>query len=255
MKRPIIFAHRGANTFAPENTLSAFEEAIRLGCDGIELDIRFTADREIVVFHDRNALRMTGQRLSVQKSTLRQIKSLKIVDDKGKNHSIPTLEEVLDLAGKEVLVNIDLKKESVSRNYFEETLLKTLRVINLRDNIIISSFNPFSLKKLYALNPSLHYGFIFRNRSGLMMLNGHPVSSFHPRFRLLSRRFVRVLQEKGAKIYSWTVEKAEEIFKQMELGVDGIITNRPEVALDCREKFLKNSENEADINFPKPEVL
>ena len=76
LKLPIIFAHRGANSFAPENSIPAFENAIDMGCDGIELDVRLCASGEVVVFHDRSTARMTGHRGSIHRMTFSEIKQL-----------------------------------------------------------------------------------------------------------------------------------------------------------------------------------
>ena len=229
LRFPLVFAHRGANTFAPENSLAAFEEALRMGCDGIELDVRLCASGEVVVFHDRNTFRMTGVRASIQKISYQKIRTLNLHCEKGGIHRIPTLPEVLELAGKDVLINIDVKKESLLGTELEEKILAHLYDFGVRENVIISSFNPRVIKKIAALDPHIHLGFIYRSRSHVMMLNGTPVHSLHVRHRILSRRYVRQIHRKYRQVFAWTVDDINRMLDMVRKDVDAIITNKPEL--------------------------
>ncbi len=240
MNFPIIFAHRGANSFAPENSLAAIHSAIELGCDGIELDVRLSADGEVVVFHDRNTLRMTGTPGSVGRLPLSRLKQFRLLHRDGSAESIPTLQEALELAGDKILINLDVKKESMAKNGVEEKVIKILRDQHLEENIIISSFNPIVLNKFRSLNPNLHLGFIYRNRSSLLMLNGQPVRSMHVRYRLLSLRHLENLRQRGCRIYAWTVDDPAAMHDLMNKNVDGIITNRPELYFSLRDRITRD---------------
>ena len=235
MKFPLIFAHRGANSFAPENTISAFEKAIDLGCDGIEVDVRFTIDQKIVVYHDRNTRRMTGRYGHIQKMQQPQIQELSI-EHLGNNHRIPFLQDVLEVAADKCKIIIDVKREGVANNGFEDILVTLLKRMNLLEKVIISSFNPIVLKRIHALSP-VHTGFIFRNRSSMMMLNGHPVKSLHARHGILSRRYINNLRNRAQNIYAWTVDEKDKMIKMIENEVDGIITNNPELLLQLKNEM------------------
>ena len=239
IKFPLVFAHRGANTFAPENSLAAFEEAIRMGCHGIELDVRLCGSGEVVVFHDRNTLRMTGVRASIQKLSYPKIKTLNLLCEKGGIHRVPTLPEVLDLAGKDVLINIDVKKESLLGTELEEKILAHVYDLGVEDNVIISSFNPRVLKKIAVLDPRIHLGFIYRSRSHVMMLNGTPVTSLHVRHRILSRRYVRHIHRKNRDVYAWTVDDINRMLDMVRKGVDAIITNKPELFFQLKSLLVE----------------
>ncbi len=242
MNYPIVFAHRGAHTFAPENSIPAFEKAIELGCDGIELDVRLATSGEIFVFHDRNTFRMTSFHSSVSRLDYSTLKGMRLFEPLKQEAKIPLLEEVLDLAGKKVLINLDVKKEIFSKNALEEKLLNILKDFGLRENIIISSFNPWVLKKIALLDPDFHLGFIFHNRSSMMVLNGQPVRSLHARYRILSNRYIRKLYQRSGKIYAWTVDKREEMIELIEKGIDGIITNKPEIFMELKKSILSGNE-------------
>jgi len=234
---PLIFAHRGANSFAPENSLAAFEKAKKLGCHGIELDVRICASGEVVVFHDRLLSRMTGEKGKIQRWELSWLRNLKLLHPLLQSEKIPLLQEVLDLAGKTMLINIDIKKSTFSNSRIEEKILKILADQNFEENIIISSFNPFVLKKIAALNPGLHTGFIFRNRSSMMILNGHPVKSLHARHPILNSRYLQILLRRARQVFAWTVDDESSMQKLINMKIDGIITNRPELLLDLKNKM------------------
>jgi glycerophosphoryl diester phosphodiesterase len=238
-----VFAHRGAGSFAPENSLPAFEKAIKMGCDGIELDVRRSADGHIIVFHDRHTYRMTRVRGNIHRLNLSDIRSLYLKQSNFPLEKIPTLPEILDLAGKNVLINIDVKKENFSNNGFEEKILQIIDDFKCINNVIISSFNPFLLKKIALLNPKIHLGFIFRNRSSMMMLNGHPVKSLHARFPILSIKYLSNLYQRSSKVYAWTVDEGKKMIELIKKGVDGIITNKPELYLQIKSELTQNPVN------------
>lgn len=239
MNLPIIFAHRGANSFAPENSLSAFEKAIDIGCDGIELDVRLCASGEVVVFHDRSTARMTGHRGSIHRMNFSEIKQLILGNIDSTIEKIPTLDQILELARKKVLINIDIKKDPFFKNNLEEKIIQILKRHSLKENIILSSFNPFVLKKIALLYPGLHNGFIFRNRSSMMFLNGQPVQSLHARYRILDKNYISNLTQRASEIYAWTIDEAKGMLEQIQLGIHGIISNNPEIFLQLKQLIQK----------------
>jgi glycerophosphoryl diester phosphodiesterase len=235
LKFPIIFAHRGANSFAPENSIPAFEKALDLGCDGVELDVRLCGSGEVVVFHDRFTHRLTGYHGNIQKLRYQKIKKLSLG---ALQEKIPTLDEVLELLHRKVLINIDVKKDLFSKNDFEERIIRILKKHNLKNNIIISSFNPRVLKKISVLFPGLPSGYIFRNKSSMVLLNGHPVNSLHARYQILDKKYISNLTHRANDIYAWTVDEVKSMLEQIQNGIHGIISNRPELFLQMKEKIL-----------------
>lgn len=148
---PAVFAHRGASAHAPENTLAAFELALRQGCDGIELDAMLTADREVVVFHDSNLQRTTGIQGRVSGlplATLKQLDAGSYFDVQYKNERIPTLDETLEVLGNRTVINIELKNYRSLRDDLPEIVAEIVRKHALHANILFSSFNPIALRKI-----------------------------------------------------------------------------------------------------------
>ncbi|GEM_PF-238658 len=238
---PLIFAHRGANSFAPENSIPAFEAAVRLGCDGIEMDVRLTASGDIIIFHDRRLSRMTGCRGNVHQMPLSRIRKCYLENDP--QFKIPTLQEALEAVGNRILINIDVKKETMRQNGLEEKILAVLRDFRLTDNIIISSFNPLVLKKFAQLAPEYRLGFIYRQRSHKFISNGVPVESLHVYHRMLSQKYITNLHERNYRVYAWTVDKERHFRRMLKIGVDGIITNHPEVYY----RLFRNEEIETGV--------
>lgn len=223
----MIFAHRGANSFAPENSLQAFEEAIKIRCDGIEMDLRYTGSGDVIVFHDRGLYRMTGREGNVQQLSLDEIREYYLAGNP--KYVIPTLQEALELIRDKAVINLEVKRELSRSNGFEEKVIRILKDFRLKDSIIISSFNPLVLKKIAAIAPYLHLGFIYRNRSQKLMTIGTSLKSLHINFKTLSTRYLKAMQAKGYEVFPWTVDRIADMKNLVEMGVDGIITNRPEV--------------------------
>jgi len=227
---PLVFAHRGANSFAPENSLQAFEEALKINCDGIEMDVRCTGSGDLVIFHDRNLQRMTGGNGNIQQMNLDQILGYYLAGNP--KYKIPTLEEALDLIQDKAIINLEVKREFARSNGFEDKIIKILSDFKLLENIIISSFNPLVLKKFALKAPYLHLGFVYRNRTQKLMTLGTSLKSLHINFHMLSKRYLNAMQAKGYNIFPWTVDRLNDMKQLVEMGVDGIITNRPEVYLE-----------------------
>lgn len=234
---PLIFAHRGANSFAPENSLDAFEKAIDLGCDGIEMDLRYTASGDIIIFHDRTLNRMSSQKGNVHQLSLAAIK--KACLDGQEKCQIPTFQEALDLIRDRVRIILDVKRETIRSNGFEEKIVSILKDFNLRDSIIISSFNPLVLKKIAKIAPDFHLGFILSNRSHRLMTIGTSLKSLHVMHTILTKKYLESIQAKGYRVYPWTVDSEDGMRHFTKMGVDGIITNRPEIFFRMVERDKK----------------
>jgi glycerophosphoryl diester phosphodiesterase len=152
LKTPI--AHRGLhNDKSPENSLSSFDNAIKKS-HAIELDIRFTSDNEIIVFHDKTTKRICGDDLVINETPLKKLTTLKLLDS---SESIPTLKETLDRINGKVPLLIEIKNE-YEVGPFEEKLAKLLK--SYPHEFAIQSFNPWSLKKVKELDPTIKVGLL-----------------------------------------------------------------------------------------------
>ena len=228
-ERPLVYGHRGARARAPENTLAAFDLAVREGADGIELDVRMTADGELVILHDGH-LALGGQPpLDVARLSSSQVRAA------GRRHglAIPTLDEALAwhrAVGK--LTNVELKADVPNWPWMARRAAERIRFHGAA-GILISSFHPGVVRAMTLLLPEAPAALLLeagRIDSVEHFLGGYRwlgAVGVHPERRLLTPAYFRALQRRGALVNTWTVNDPAEAVRLAELGVDGIVTDRP----------------------------
>src|SRR3989304_10409901 len=156
--RPLIFAHRGASAYAPENTLAAFRLALEHGADGIELDAKLSADGQVVVIHDQTVDRTTDGHGRVNQLTLTQLRQLDAGFCKGaafKGERIPTLAEVLEMLGDRLIINIELTNYDSPQDGLPEKAAELVRAGHLEQSVLFSSFLPSNLLAIRNILPSV----------------------------------------------------------------------------------------------------
>lgn len=240
---PLRFAHRGARARAPENTLAAFEAAVRLGADVIELDVRLSADGVPVVIHDDTVDRTTDGEGRVGRLTVRDLKRL----DAGgwfapdfRGERIPTLEETLGWARGRCGLNLELKEATAHGGAKDAgspagaaaiaaAVAQAIRRTRARDLLIISSFSRTALAAARAAMPRARLGFLAsRTMRGLTPLHRQVgLSSLHPHVRLASRQRVMLGHRLGLAVFFWTANDAPLIRRLLALGCDGVMTDDP----------------------------
>lgn len=219
-------AHRGAKAYEPENTLQAFQKALDLNSDGIELDVHLSSDGHIIVIHDETIDRTTNGKGLVNDFTLAELKSF-LIDEK---YQIPTLNEVFDLVNKKCLINIELKGL--------ETAPKVVALIEeyiaekgwKYENFIISSFDWNMLEETANLNPNIPIGVLTEEdiNTALAFAEKIKAKAIHPDFQLLNPDNVNEIHKKGFLVLPWTVNTKEDIQKVKSYQVDGIISDNPD---------------------------
>ncbi|MFW9940261.1 MAG: glycerophosphodiester phosphodiesterase [Candidatus Thorarchaeota archaeon] len=220
-------AHRGASSIAPENSLKAFQKAIDLKADYIEFDVRQTKDGEIVIIHDRHTSRTTGQSGKVKNFNLSELKKL----DCGEGESIPTLQELVDLAKGKINLNCEIKVRGIA-----EKVVKILNDSDFIDKTIISSFKHDILIKIHKLESQIKLASLEPTRikwvkgwlSRKSLLNVAIKNHFYavkPFYRLVNQNLIVKTHKNNIKIIPWTVDSESEIKRLINLGIDGIITN------------------------------
>lgn len=216
-------AHRGAKNLQPENTLIAFETAIKNGADMIELDVRLSADKELVVFHDESIDRMTNREGFVNGLTLSELKQFKIKNQ----HEIPTLEEVFDLVKNTISINIELKEYKC----VEKVVFLIEKYVSENgwtyDSFLISSFDWNALQQVKFLNEKIPIGVLTETDLDLAFAFAKFIKakSIHPYFHLLNQENVKKCQEKDILVLPWTVNEITDIEYLKSINVNGIITD------------------------------
>lgn len=235
-----VWAHRGANAYAPENTMEAFEKAVQLGADGIELDVHQTTDDEIVVIHDDRLERTSNGKGFVKDYSLSELRKFDYARGsqfEGKKHyDIPTLKEVFDLLRPTNLtVNIELKTLVIRYRGIENQLLKIADEFGMTDRIWFSSFSRLSIEKIHLLRPDAKVGFLYTETSAMMptFAGNLGLTALHPSFiNLLSPRFMEECRNHGLLVNMWTIDTPEQMRACYLAGVHAVITNYPDKALE-----------------------
>lgn len=235
----MILAHRGDKLHAPENTLPAFEQAIQKGADGIELDVKLTADGHVVVIHDSKVERTTdgsGHVASLTLEALRKLDAGKWFNEKFSGAKVPLLEEVFETVGRDKIINIELKNYSSPFNDLVQKVCELIRRHNNREQIILSSFYASNLKVAAQAFPEVSRALLampgpaglWARSFGFMFGDYH---ALHPHTSNTTREQVQRAHRIKRRIHVWTVNAPEEITRMRDWGVDGIITDDPETAV------------------------
>jgi glycerophosphoryl diester phosphodiesterase len=222
-KRPLIIAHRGFSSRYLENTLAAVRAALELGVDFVEIDVQETRDGELIVFHDYRLNRICGARGRVRHKTLAEIQRL--------NPQVPTLREVLTACQGKARVLIEIKRADPRK------VAEMIAKLGMEREVIVFSLSVARMKQFAAADSDIpRFGLIVRNLSWAMtrLKSAVPVEGIGLSRRLVtSPRVVRRIQQRGWKVFVWTVNREAEMKKLASWGVDGIITNYPDRAKSC----------------------
>ncbi|MGX7197061.1 glycerophosphodiester phosphodiesterase [Enterococcus olivae] len=236
-----IFAHRGSSGTRPENTLPAFAEAVRLGADGIELDVQLTKDGELIVMHDEEVNRTTDGRGAILSKTLSEIKELNAgswFDEKYASTKVPTLKEVLDLLvtrNYRGMLAIELKTDKEPYPGIEEKVSQLLTSQEWPFTYGYSSFNMSTLERIHLLEPETQIDFIMgkSEKKPPMALERSFIQGLHPDIRWVWKHQDEI-REFPLAVRPWTVNKKAEIKCCIDCGVAGIFTDFPEKALEVK---------------------
>jgi len=230
-RRPWCVAHRGAVTKAPENTLKSFALAMQLGADMIELDVRLSKNRRVVVIHDAELDRTSDGTGLVRSYTLEELKRF----DFGDGERIPTLEEVLELVRDKMLINIEIKEPDMARE-----VVDIVERYNAKEKVVISSFIHPVLAEIKKLNPEIKIGLLFVHRPIDPAKFAKEVNAdfLHPYYELVDKSFVEQSHKQNVGVLVWTVDGESDIKKMFEVGVDGVITNDVETCLKVRKNIF-----------------
>ncbi len=236
-RTPQIFAHRGAKSVAPENTLPAFQAALEMGVDGIELDVQLSKDGVLVVMHNFTVDETTDGHGNVGDFTAAELARL----DAGSHFSpdfagvgVPTLEQVLDLVAGRCRLNVEIKSRDPLGGDEADVLAALIRRRNLYDQVLVSSFNPIALIKLRLLDPAVPLALLYYGRplpSFLAQVWRSPAmrpQALHPHHPLVDAELIALARTIPAQVNTWTVNDVDEARRLAALGVDAIMSDVPD---------------------------
>lgn len=242
MSNILVYAHRGASGYAPENTMAAFKKAVELGSHGIECDVQMTKDGKLVICHDETLERTTDGKGLLKDLSYDEIKELDAggwFDRKFKNERIPQLSELLKLVKDNgLLLNIEIKSGIVQYPGIEQKIMAEVGAFGLTSKVIISSFNHYAVKKCKEINPSVKTGILYME--GIFepwnYMKSLGCECAHPFYMALVPEISRELKARGHIINVFTVNDLKAAIELVKMGVDGIITNYPDRILEALKK-------------------
>lgn len=234
---PLVFGHRGARAYAPMNTILSFELALAQGADGVELDVRLSRDGEMIIMHDNRVDATTDGEGFVHDLTLAEIQSLDAgawFNESFAGARVPTLDEVFETIGRRTRINVEIKAEVILNDGLEAKVADAIRRHNLAGSILVSSFNPVTLRRFRRAMPEVPIGFLHAPESPhflAQLMIGLPHEARNPHYTLIDARYMAWAKREGYRVNTWTVNEAAKAVELSELGVDCIITDNPDILL------------------------
>lgn len=227
---PLVTYHRGDCSIAPENTLPAFRSAILKGGDRIELDVQMTSDGVVVVTHDSSLKRCTGKNARIYDVTYAEVEQL----DAGRWFSarfagtkIPTFEEVLQLCQGKIDLNVEIKPNSSTPTLEAETV-RLLQEYGFEGHCVITSQNYETLHKVKELAPDIPTGYILALGVG-NYYDLPDADFFSVESTFITSGMVNQIHLRGKTVSAWTIDREADARHMMELGVDDLITDAPDM--------------------------
>jgi glycerophosphoryl diester phosphodiesterase len=252
---PFVFAHRGGAALAPENTLAAFDRGVAAGADGIELDVHLSADGVPVVIHDGTLERTTGD---AGKVTARTAAELARIDAgyrfsdgtafpfRGQGIGIPTLREVLSRYPDSRVI-IEMKMDTPQLG---EAVAAEVRRAGAVERVCVAGYGARSAAAARAALPEMAcsasqpevkialYRTWARWPARRVRYGGYQIPETSGRLRVVSPRFIRYAHAAGLRVHIWTVDEDAVALRLFGWGVDGLISNRPDLVVGARDRFL-----------------
>ncbi len=249
-KNCMVMAHRGANAYAPQNTMPAFQKAFDMGFTSFETDIHCTKDDVLVVCHDYKINRVSdgiGKIADYSLDFLRTFDFGSYFNDSFRNLKIATLDDLLNLVSSETasgIMNIEVKHPQNGDRTIVEKLIDSVKEHGLYERLLISSFDPGLLLHAKKYAPDCRTGLLYpgppdtQNSIKNFLIPPFNLAknigaySLHPVHNLITGDFVRRAHGFGFKICAWTVNKRKDLERCISSGVDAVITDNPELARD-----------------------
>lgn len=243
---PLLFAHRGYSSRAPENTIPAFKAARDAGIPGVELDVHRCATGELVVIHDHELNRLAGRSGIVEDEDWSSLRALDVGRWYGDSFTalrMPLLEEVFEELGDSLYYDIEIKSRGDEPGPLERDLIDLVHSKGLSESCLVSSFNPYPIRMVKAIDPHIPTAIIYSNNHKVPLALRHGEGRFishcdilKPSMRKMKPWPLFINQMvMGYPVITWTVDSPQLAGHLLKLNATGIISNDPEPMLDLPE--------------------
>jgi len=236
MKHPAVMrvAHRGASAQYPENTMFAFRQAIQQGVDMLELDVHLTSDDELIVMHDTTLDRTTNGHGNIHDHSLQEIRQL----NAGQDEKVPLLSEAIQLAREsQIRLFVEVKGATDAEGIaIAEAAVRALEAESFLSQIVLTSFSRSALLRAKSIQPEISTMLDPSPQDGSLtprqicaQVLGAGANCVSYDFRFLTPAIATECQLTGLTLWAWDPDEPEDMAQMIKLGVDGIMTNRPDV--------------------------
>jgi glycerophosphoryl diester phosphodiesterase len=239
-----VIAHRGSSIAAPENTLAAFRLAADQAADFVELDVQESVDGEVLVVHDSDLMKVGGSPLKIWESTAADLRAIDIGSRRAAQFSserVPTLAEVLALCKGRVRVVVELKSYGHAQR-LEERVIEVVEAAGMERETIFMSLEHSMSRRIKELRPSWRVGLVVARAMGDLTTIGADFLAVET--QLATRAFVRRAHAANQEVYVWTVNDPASMLQLVSRGVDGVITDRPDLAREVIDRRARMSDVE-----------
>ena len=245
-----VIAHRGANRFAPQNTIESFRKAIEFKSDGIETDIQITKDGHLVLCHDSTVNRTSNGKGKISEFLLSDLRELDFGSWFGKKFretKIPTIDDFLEFVKDSPLKILDIElKPRKDTEGFAQKILDKVDEYGLTDRLLISSFDINILNDVKRINPTVPVGILYPYPSDIVKRKlvspfkfaiRNKIDYLLPHYSYVTEALIRKAHALDIKVAPWTVNKLETADRLIRWKADGLITDMPDVMLNKIESF------------------
>ena len=242
---PLRIAHRGASGrgLAPENTLAAFEKALDIGVDMLEIDVRVTGDGQLIVLHDPRLDRTTDCEGIVRELGIEKIRQA----DAGHGERIPILREVFDLARHRAPILLEIKSDFIA-----ELVVQAIAEAQFAEQVVVQSFNPQTVERVKRMAPHLPASLLIgelptapsrlrarRLVSQVLEIGANTLSIWHA---TLTPSLIEEMRKRGVTVWAWTVDEEITMRDLAMMGVQGLVTNYPNVLNNVLEDLMESGQ-------------
>lgn len=242
---PLRIAHRGASGrgLAPENTLAAFEKALDIGVDMLEIDVRVTGDGQLIVLHDPSLDRTTDCEGIVREMGLDEIRQA----DAGDGERVPILREVFDLARNRAPILLEIKSDFIA-----ERVVQAIADAQIEEQVVVQSFNPQTVERVKRLAPHLPSSLLIgelpttpsrvrarRLVSQVLEVGANTLSIWHA---TLTPSLIEEMRKRGIAVWAWTVDEEITMRDLAMMGVQGLVTNYPDVLNNVLDDLMESGQ-------------
>ena len=246
---PLVIAHRGDVSTSPENTLLAFQRALSVGADGVELDVRLTRDDQLVVIHDASVDRTSNGHGPVRDHTLAELRTLDVgswFSPEFKAERPPTLDEVFELLPHDFLINVELKVIIKGMKQIAHLVAETIARHGRWASTLAASFNPIALYHLRRFEPRIARGYIWSKKhpfpirsrwfSPLVQADWYDPADYSYNLKLHQK-----IQRRGRRMLAWDVDFGRDLAAMASARLEAVVTDHLAETVEQKQTLARHS--------------